>query len=43
MVTCCPLCTSLPGLCKLGDLYVKYQCVILIYDLCLKNVYDYAF
>ena len=36
MVTCCSLCTSLPGLYILGDLYVKYQSVILIYDFVSK-------
>ena len=32
MVTCCLLCTCVPGLCILGELYVKYQYVILMYD-----------
>ena len=32
MVTCCSLCTCLPGLGILGEFYVKYHYVVLMYD-----------
>lgn len=43
MLICFLLYMCLPGLCILGELYVKYQCVILMYDPWLENVYDCTF
>ena len=39
MMTCFSLCTCLPGLCVLGKLYIKYQYIILMYDLLVSKMY----